>query len=59
MLVVSEGEEGVVVLHIPIGPLKTSSGWSRYRDTNPVSTIPLVDVITTAPSGPACVTLKR
>ena len=42
-------EEGVVAIHLPIG---SSLGWSRYRDANPVSTSPLADNITTAPSGP-------
>ena len=36
MLEVNESKEGVVALHLPIGPLKTRSGWSRYRDANPV-----------------------
>ena len=50
LLEVSESEEGVVAIHLPIGPLKLA--WSRYRDTNPVPTSPLADDITTAPSGP-------
>ena len=27
-------------------------GWSRYRDANPVPTIPLTDNIASVPSGP-------
>ena len=45
-------EEGVVVIHLPIGPLNHALGWSRYQDTNPVPTSPLDDDITTASSGP-------
>ena len=41
-----------MAIHLPIGPLKTTLGWSRYQDTNPVPTSPLADDITTAPSGP-------
>ena len=37
MLEVSEREEGVVAIHLPIGSLKNPAlGWSRYRDANPV-----------------------
>ena len=39
---VSEREEGVVAITLPIGSLKTS-GWSRIRDANPVPTSPLAD----------------
>ena len=36
-----------------IGPLKKPAlCWSRYRDANPVPTIPLADEIATALSGP-------
>ena len=48
MLEVSDKEEGVVALHLPMGPLKT-------RDANPVPTSPLADDIPTAPSGPVFV----
>ena len=45
-LVVSEKEEGIVALHLPIGPLKKPApSWSRYRDVNPVPTSPLADDI--------------
>ena len=40
-----------MAIHLPIGSLKTTLGWSRYRDANPVPTSPLSDDITTAPSG--------
>ena len=40
-----------MTLHLPIGHLKTALGWSRYRDANPVPTIPLADDITNAPLG--------
>ena len=43
LLEVSEQEEGAVALHLPIGPLKPSLDWSRYRDVNPVPTSPLAD----------------
>ena len=43
LLEVCAKEEGVVVLHIPIGPLKHALGWSWYRDSNPVPTSPLAD----------------
>ena len=39
LLDVSEKEEGVVALHLHIGPFfffKPALGWSRYRDANPV-----------------------
>ena len=49
---ISEKEEGVVVLYLPIVPLQTRSGWSRYQDANPVPTSPLADDIGTTPSGP-------
>ena len=52
LIEVSEREECVVVFHLPIGPLKTCSGLSRYRDVNPVPTNLLADDIATAPSGP-------
>ena len=48
----SEREEGVVAIHLPIGPLKTRCGWSQYRDANTVPTNPLADDIATAPSAP-------
>ena len=32
---VNPGKEGVVVIHLPTGPLKPALGWSRYRDVNP------------------------
>ena len=42
LLEVSERKEGVVALHLSIGPLKkkkkTALGWSRYRYANPVPT---------------------
>ena len=41
-----------MAIHLPIGPLKTRSGWSRYRDANPIPTSQLAHDITTAPSGP-------
>ena len=41
-----------MAIHLDIGSLKTLLGWSWYRDANPVSTSPLADDITTAPSGP-------
>ena len=40
MLEVSEREEGVVALHLPIVPVL---GCRRYRDANPVPTSPLDD----------------
>ena len=40
-----------MVLHLRIGPLKPTLGWSRYRDTNPIPTNPLAVDITTTPSG--------
>ena len=52
MLEVSEKEDGVVALHIPIGPLKTCSGGSWYQDANPVPTSTLANDIATAPSRP-------
>ena len=45
-LVVSKKTEGVVVLHLTIESL----GLSRYRDTNPVPTSPLANVLSTVPS---------
>ena len=48
---VCEREEGVVALDLPIGPLKPAQGWICYRDANLVRTSPLVDDITTVPSG--------
>ena len=47
---VSEREEGIVDLHLPIGPLKTSSGFELVPRCEPTS--PLADDIATAPSGP-------
>ena len=38
MLVVSEREEGAVVLHLPIMPIKLALAWSRYQDMNRVPT---------------------
>ena len=35
-----------------IGPLKTTLGWSQYRDENSVPTSPLADDLDTVPSGP-------
>ena len=32
-----------MALHLPIGPLKPALGLSRYRDANPVPTIPLAE----------------
>ena len=56
MLEVSEKEEGVVALHLAIGPLKTPTlGWSCYQDSNPVSPSPLADDFATVPSGPVTV----
>ena len=52
MLEVSEKEEGVVALHLPIWSLKPILGWSRYRDTNSVPTSPLADDLAIAPSEP-------
>ena len=46
MLVTSEKEQDVVVLHLPIELLKTRSGLSQYQDA-----IPLADDLATAPSG--------
>ena len=57
LLEVSKREEGVVALHLPIGPLNTSSGLERYRDTNPVPTSPLADDITTTSLGPVFSTI--
>ena len=34
-------------------------GWSRYLDANPVPTSPLADDITTAPSGPVCLSISK
>ena len=52
-LEVSEREEDVVALHLPIGLLKNPAvGWNRYRDANPVPTSLLADGNATAPSGP-------
>ena len=45
-------KEGVVALHLPIGPLKLALGWSQYRDAKPVPVSPLADDFATAPSGP-------
>ena len=50
-LVVSEREEGIVVLHLSIGPLKTHSSWNRYRDAKPVPINPLADDLASAPLG--------
>ena len=55
MLEVSENKS-VVVLHLPNGLLKPRSVkpalcMSRYRDANPVSIIPLLYDLATAPSG--------
>ena len=38
-----------------IGPVKTRSGLSRYRDANAAPTSPLADDIATAPSGPVSI----
>ena len=48
MLEVNEKEEGIVTIHLSIGPLKQI----RYRDANPVPTSPLANDVATAPSGP-------
>ena len=40
LLEVNEKEEVVVALHLPIGPLKSALGWSRYRDAIPVAYLP-------------------
>ena len=47
-------EEGLVALHLPIGPLKICSGLKPCcsGDVNPVPTSPLADGLATAPSGP-------
>ena len=34
-------------LHLPVGSLKTSLGWSRYRDANPVLISPLAGHLAT------------
>ena len=34
-------------LHLHIGPLKPTFGWSRYQDVNPVPTSPLDDDLAT------------
>ena len=40
-----EREEGVVAIHLPIGPLKNPlCVVSRYRDANPVPTSPVADL---------------
>ena len=31
LLPVNERDDGVVVLHLPIGPLKPALGWSRFK----------------------------
>ena len=43
LLEVSEREEGVMALHLPIEPLKPALGLSRYRDANPGPSSPLAD----------------
>ena len=48
LLKVSEKEEGVVALHLLIGPLKHALDLSRYQDANPVPTSPFADDIATA-----------
>ena len=52
MLDVSEREEGVVAIHLPIGSLKPRSSLEPVPRCEPVPTSPLADDITTAPSGP-------
>ena len=54
MLEVSEREEGVVALHLLIGPLKNCFGLEPVRDAIPVPNSPLGDDIATAPSGGRC-----
>ena len=49
MLVVNE-RENIAALHLP------SVDWSRYRDANPVPTIPLANNLATAPSRPVKLT---
>ena len=43
LLEVSEKDE--MALHLSIGALKPTVGWSRYRDANLVPTSPLADDI--------------
>ena len=50
LLEVSEREEGVVAVHLPIGSLKTRSGLEPVPRCEPTS--PLADDIATALSGP-------
>ena len=47
LLEITEMEEGVLALGLPIGLFKKSH--SRYRDANPVPTSPLADNTATAP----------
>ena len=44
-----------MTLYLPTGSIKLSVDCIRCRNANPVSTNPLVDVLTTASSGPVCV----
>ena len=39
-----------MALHLPIGPLKPTLGWRRYRDAIALPTRLLADDIATAPS---------
>ena len=48
LLEVSEKEEGVVAIHIPIGPSKNPAlDWSWYWDANSLPTSPLADALAT------------
>ena len=40
-----------MVLHLPIGPLKTALGWSWYWDANLVHSSPLTNDLAISPSG--------
>ena len=49
---VSEKEEGVVALHLPVEPLKTSSWLEPVPRCEPSTYQPISDDIATATSGP-------
>ena len=57
LLEVSDREEGVVALYVPIGPLKTLL-WSRYQDANPEPTSTFSDYLATVPLGSVMVVLS-
>ena len=48
----NKNEEVALRLCLSIWPLKSSSGFSRCRNANPVPTNPFVDDLTIAPSRP-------